>query len=55
MSEELYELYLEIEDYLIEDKENYEYVLREDAPEEIKEKYKKYKSMNDDTIIEDSK
>lgn len=54
MSKELYELYLEIKDYLVEDKENYEYVLREDAPKEIKEKYKKYKSMNDDMIIEDS-
>lgn len=55
MSEELYELYLEIKDYLVEDNEKYEYVLKKDAPEEIKEKYKKYKSMNDDTIIEDSK
>lgn len=54
MSEELYELYLEIKDYLVEDKEQYEYVLKEDVPIEIKEKYKKYKSMNDDIIIEDS-
>ena len=55
MSEELRKIYLEIKDYLVEDKENYEYVLSDDAPKEIVEKYKKYKSMNDDLNIEDSK
>ena len=55
MREELYNLYLEIKDYLIEDSENYQYKIAEDTPEEIKEKFKKYKSMQDDLIINESK
>jgi len=54
MSEELRKLYLEIKDYLIEDKKKFEYVLKDDAPKEIVEKFKKYKSLNDDLNIEDS-
>lgn len=54
MNVELQKLYLEIEPYLVEDKEKYQYVLKDDAPEKIKEKYKKYKTMQDDLVVEPS-
>lgn len=55
MKEELYNLYLEIKDYLIKDLDNYQYKIADNAPKEIKEKFEKYKSMQDDLIIDESK
>lgn len=53
MNPEIIELYKELKPYLIMDNEKYCYVLKDDVPLEIKEKYEKYLNLEDDEIILD--
>ncbi len=49
MSLDAIQLYEEIKEYLIIDK--YEYILKKDAPDEIKEKFKKFQEIATCEII----
>ncbi len=51
MNPEMKRLFQELEPYMIEDEEHCCYVLKKDAPPEIKEKYNICQNMEDDLIF----
>ena len=55
MNPERWKLYRECKPYIVFNYEKYIDELKEDAPEEIKKKWKKFLEMDDDLIIENNK
>lgn len=54
MNIEARKIYLEVKPYIKLNEETYETYVDENAPEEIKEKFKLYKNSTDEIVVDDA-